>query len=76
MLGKIKKVNEEKAYGFIETGKADYFFHKDDFDGHWNDLIADFFRNIIIEVEFEPTRTEKGLRAAEVRRVDNGRFTE
>lgn len=72
MKGIVKKVNVEKSYGFIGTANADYFFHKSDFDGHWADLVKDFEGNIAIEVEFEPTRTDKGLRASEIQRTDNG----
>jgi len=71
MLGEIRKLVEDKQYGFIKTEKADYFFHRSDFDGHWEDLVDDVNKGVV-EVEFEPTRTEKGLRAAEVRRTDNG----
>lgn len=72
MLGTIKKLVEDKQYGFIKTDKADYFFHKTDFDGFWEDLCRDFDNGIDVTLEFEPTRTDKGLRAAEVRRTDNG----
>ncbi len=73
MQGQVKKIVSEKKYGFITTAQMDYFFHKDDFDGHWNDLDKDFSRGKVIEVEFEPVRSEKGLRASEVRRLDGGR---
>lgn len=72
MLGTIKKVLADKHYGFIFTPKAEYFFHKSDFDGHWDDLVRDCGGSHIVSVEFEPTRTDKGLRATEVRRTDNG----
>lgn len=70
MKGVIKKIIVEKNCGFIKTPTADYFFHKSDFDGHWADLISDFELEQQIEVEFEPTRTDKGLRAEEVTRTD------
>jgi cold shock CspA family protein len=72
MEGKLKSLNRNKLYGFIKTDKADYFFHRDDFDGHWSDLCDDFDSKKEITMDFEPTRTSKGLRAAEVSRVDGG----
>lgn len=72
MLGLLKSLNASKGYGFItgETSKTDYFFHRDSFDGHWNDLEKDFENGDKIELEFEPTRTSKGLRAENVGRKD------
>lgn len=49
--------------------KDEYFFHRDDFSGHWNDLCEDFFKGPI-EVTFEPDLTDKGLRARNVSRTD------
>jgi len=72
MQGKLKSLNREKRYGFIKGDKADYFFHQASFDGHWEDLCKDFDDDIIIVLEFEPTRTDKGLRAEDVSRVDGG----
>jgi cold shock CspA family protein len=73
MVGKIKKVDEGKGYGFIQADKADYFFHRDSFEGHWKDLCDDVAHSDTpIEVEFEPTRTSKGLRAESVTRTDGG----
>ncbi len=72
MTGVIKKLVSDKMYGFIKTDRADYFFHKEDFDGHWLDLIEDYNNDRVIEVEFEPSRTSKGLRAVEVHRTDRG----
>lgn len=39
--GYVKTVHE-KAYGFARIGNKDYFFHKNDFNGHWTDLAIDF----------------------------------
>ena len=72
MQGKQKKLERDKGYGFIGTNAADYFFHRSSFDGHWNDLCDDFDNERVIELEFEPTRTDKGLRAEEVSRTDGG----
>ncbi len=72
MQGTIKSIQVEGQYGFIKNNKADYFFHRSDFDGHWDDLVSDYEKERVIEVEFEPTRTDKGLRATEVFRLDRG----
>lgn len=72
MEGTIRKIKPENSYAFITTDKADYFMHKSDYDGHWQDLIDDVLKGIAVPVEFEPKKTEKGLRAAEVRRLENG----
>ena len=68
MEGKLKRIYQDLRYGFIRSSSdnQDYFFHKDDFDGDWDSLVSDFDRDIPQFLEFEPTRTEKGLRAKEV----------
>ena len=72
MQGVIRNVRGDGFYGFIKTNKGDYFFHKSEFDGHWADLLEDIDAGEEIEVEFEPTRTDKGLRAVGVRRIYGG----
>ena len=73
MTGKIIRITQTKGYGFIKNdldGK-DYFFHKDDFNGHWVDLVEDYFaKEKVIYVEFKSDKTEKGLRARKVKRTD------
>jgi cold shock CspA family protein len=70
MTGVVKNINGHKLYGFI-TGedKKDYFFHRTDFSGHWDDLVADA-SNIKVKVEFNGERNPKGLRARNVSRLD------
>lgn len=74
MQGYIRNLNPEKLYGFItcpET-QVDYFFHKDDFEGHWIDLKTDWLMrqpNSQIHLEFEITDKGKGPRAKNVRRI-------
>jgi cold shock CspA family protein len=43
MQGTVNRIPEGKMFGFIkvEGEKNDYFFHKDDFSGHWQDLVHD-----------------------------------
>lgn len=70
MNGTIKKIMSEKRFGFIRgTGEREFFFHADDFNGHWDDLDKDF-RKQEIHVEFKETYSEKGPRATNVRRLD------
>lgn len=74
MTGKIRSLPEGKNFGFIDGGgdkKKDIFFHRDDFQGHWNDLLHDFRKGQVIEVEYESEQSMKGLRAKEVRRTDH-----
>jgi len=72
MKGTIVRINEVKAFGFIHAKgeQSDYFFHKDDFIGHWQDLVKDFKSYNKIRVEFESRENPKGPRAANVSRLD------
>jgi len=76
MYGVIRTINEVKYYAFITTNfddrSNDYFFHKSDFEGHWDDLVSDFNNKLLgaIKVEFEPVKSEKGPRAKSVKRID------
>jgi cold shock CspA family protein len=72
MKGIVRRLVTDRYYGFIRgTDHKDYFFHKDDFLGHWDDLVTDFNPNNEIEVEFlivgDSTR---GPRARNVSRLD------
>lgn len=73
MNGKLTSLVPDKGFGFIkgESGQ-DYFFHKSEFNGHFEDLVMDYSNNIKIQVTFEPLKTPKGPRATEVYRMDNG----
>lgn len=69
MHGIVKTVTE-RNYGFIKASNGgEYFFHKADFNGFWEDLVKDF-RRMKIEVTFEVAESPKGPRAAGVRRLD------
>lgn len=73
MTGYIVRVVVDKQFGFIKAADGnDYFFHKSDLDGFWEDLVTDFDGHRNIKVTFEPTQGPKGLRAASVVRVDGG----
>lgn len=67
MQGFIKNVMA--TYGFIKAGNADYFFHRDSFNGHWNDLVNDFKTSPEISVNFTAEDSPKGPRAVDVTRT-------
>lgn len=62
--GTVKWFNESKGYGFIapDDGGADVFVH-------FSAITGDGYRNLTDNqrVEFETTRGQKGLQAANVR---------
>ena len=69
----IVRMPVDKSFGFIKgLGKdEDYFFHKEDYAGHFNDLRGEFMsaKAGSIKVSFLINETPKGLRAADVRRI-------
>lgn len=69
MKGTIKNIVVDRLFGFISSDR-EYFFHKADFNGHWEDLIADYEGGMSIEVEFDTVESKKGWRASNVRRLD------
>lgn len=71
MLGTVKNIIVKKAFGFIKAGGSEYFFHKDDFSGHWDDLVTDWNNKDNIPVQFEVVQSSKGPRASKVRRTDH-----
>ena len=72
MTGHVKNLVVKRAFGFIrgEDGK-EHFFHKDDFIGHWDDLVTDVEAKEKVNVEFEVVSSPKGPRASKVRRTDH-----
>ena len=70
MTGMIKKVIGPKQFGFIIANGIEYFFHREDFNGFWEDLVRDNESHEEIKVTFVPKDTPKGPRAREVRRTD------
>ena len=62
MLGKVKRFNPVKGYGFI-TGddKKDYFFH-------YSELQMDGYKNVKVatEVRFEAETGDRGLVAKKI----------
>lgn len=72
--GTVKSIVVKKRFGFIvsakQGGRTEYFFHRDDFLGHWEDLVNDWNNKDTIIVKFEVKESPKGPRAASVRRID------
>jgi cold shock CspA family protein len=63
----------DKGFGFIKgEDKKDYFFHRSDLNGFFEDLVQDFDGGRVIHVTFESVPSPKGPRASEVSRVDGG----
>ena len=73
MTGTIKNIVVKRAFGFIvnPTTRTEYFFHRDDFSGHWDDLVEDWNNKETVPVEFEVVSSPKGLRASNVKRIDH-----
>lgn len=71
MLGTIKNIVVKRAFGFIKSDRQEYFFHRDDFNGHWDDLVNDWNNKDVVPVEFEVKQSDKGPRASNVRRTDH-----
>lgn len=69
MVGTIRTIHHDKAYGFISTpAEGDYFFHRSSVQPQ------EQFGELVIgtKVEFEPqARSPKGPRAENVRIVEN-----
>lgn len=76
MKGTIANVIADKGFGFIngEDG-AQYFFHRSEFNGFFDDLVQDMEKKKIA-VTFERTESIKGPRAKEVNRIDGGMQTD
>lgn len=73
MTGVVVRALGEKGFGFIkgEDGK-EYFFHRTDLNGFFEDLVNDVEGGRRIKVEFNSVPSNKGLRAGDVYRVDAG----
>lgn len=71
--GVVKRVIPNKNYAFAERNGVDYFFHREDFHGHWEDLERDVWNKLEdgITVAFDIIDSPKGPRAGHVRRVSH-----
>jgi len=73
MTGIVAKVMSEKGFGFIRgNDKIDYFFHRSEFEGFFDDLVTDTNAGQKVEVSFDPVPSAKGARAGAVKRLDGG----
>jgi cold shock CspA family protein len=74
MTGLLKSLPDsgKKNFGFIKSQSEEYFFHRIDFNGHWNDLVEDHLSGIPITMRFKKVESDRGPRAADVVRVDGG----
>ena len=70
--GVVCRVVADKGFCFVKYEGKDYFLHKQEFNGFWEDLVFDFKGNRKIEIEFEEMEGPKGLRATNARRIDRG----
>ncbi len=70
MKGKVARVLDLKGFGFIngEDG-VEYFFHKDDLQDSFDDLVDDMKRVRNIDVAFEIVPSQRGPRAGSVERL-------
>ena len=67
MKGIVKKVIADKGYGFIKgEDNIEYFFHKADFNGFFNDMCEDLMKGFEVKVSFTGAPSPKGPRASEV----------
>lgn len=70
MTGKLIRIPHDKNFGFVRAGSTEYFFHREDYDGDWNELVFDFNHREEITLKFEiVANNTKGPRANEVSRV-------
>jgi cold shock CspA family protein len=72
VIGYVCRLVREKGFCFVKYDGRDYFLHKQEFDGFWDDLVTDYEGKRKIEIEFEQSEGPKGLRATNARRIDRG----
>lgn len=72
MKGILKHIVMNRYYGFIRGQNGEeLFFHKDDFSGHWDDLVEDWtMSKNQIPLVFDIVDSPKGPRAGNVSRMD------
>lgn len=66
MKGNVKSFSPRNGYGFITAGGIDYFIHAKDWQYRLPPTAG-------LRVEFVPERTDKGMKATQIRRVQNGK---
>lgn len=72
MEGVVVRIMAEKRFGFIRADEdaKEYFFHQSDLNGFFDDLVNDVENGQKVRVEFESVESQKGPRAANVKRLD------
>lgn len=66
MKGKVLRFNKNKGFGFIKSEEdKDVFFH-------YSELVMEGFKDIAVgsTVEFDLIETEKGLRANNIKKIE------
>jgi len=70
MRGVVRSLVADKGFGFIRVlDGTEYFFHRTSYLGFWDDLTRDAQKGQV-EVEFEATKSPKGPRAENVKRIN------
>lgn len=68
MNGTLNNIVSAKMFGFIlGENEQEYFFHRSDVPDIWDEMVMEFERlGRKVKVTFEPTKTPKGPRAANI----------
>jgi len=72
MNGKVSNIIQEKRFGFIYNpeSRREYFFHREDYHGNWDQLVSDYQERKQINVQFHIVESQRGPRAGNVVRVE------
>jgi cold shock protein len=71
MTGYVNRIVADKGFGFIKGEDGhDYFFHRTDVNGHFDDMAEDAAKGQQVGVTFDSVPSPKGPRAGNVQRVD------
>lgn len=70
MTGYISNLVKDKGYAFVKSDSKDYFLHRTEFSGHWDDLVTDVQAGKPVTIEFEEGKSPKGPRAINAKRSD------
>jgi len=67
MTGKVARILTDKKFGFIKgEDRKEYFFHKQDYLGDFDDLAIDLETGRNLTVTFDSVPSTKGPRAGRV----------
>jgi cold shock CspA family protein len=72
MEGTVVRLVHNQNFGFIRNDKGkEFFFHRTDFEGFWQDMCADHASGKVeVKVTFKESKTSRGPRAIEISRLD------